>query len=105
MGATQAILSSVFTIFFYAIVVAAVWKLFQIGAELVEIKTILSDIRKSAGNPLARPAAPLASVSAPAPVIAPPAGPISLESAEALLREVAAESHAIEAAGTPKITA
>ncbi len=107
MGATQAILSSVFTIFFYAIVIAAVWKLFQIGTELVEIKTILSDIRKSAGNPLARPAS-LAPAASPVPASVPPpvlAGPISLESAEALLREVAAESHALEANETPRITA
>jgi hypothetical protein len=85
----QAIFSSVMTIFFYAIVIAAVWKLFQIATDLGEIKTILADIRRAAGKPVAPPQA----------------GPISLESAEALLREVGAESHAQAAGEHPKTTA
>ena len=89
MGSTQFILSSVMSIFFYAMVVAAVWKLFQIGTDLGEIKTILADIRRNAASPLAKPV----------PSAFP--GPISLESAEALLRQVGAESHALAEAGPP----
>jgi hypothetical protein len=88
VGPTQAILSSVMSIFFYVIVIAAVWKLFQIGTVLGEIKTILADLRRNAASPIAKPVP-----------FAPPAlpGPISLESAEALLREVAAESQVLAA--------
>jgi hypothetical protein len=89
VGATQVILSSVMSIFFYAIIVAAVWKIFQIATELGEIKTILADIRRNAASPIAKP------VPSPVP------GPISLESAEALLRQVGAESHALAEAGPP----
>lgn len=83
MGMTQAILSSVMTIFFYAVVAAALWKLFQIATDLGEIKTMLADMRRAQGSSSVRPTSS----------IAPPSGPISLESAEALLREVAAEAH------------
>jgi hypothetical protein len=72
----QEIVSGMMTILFYAAVALAAWKLFDIAKELGEIKAILLDIRRGA-----------------APV-SPADGPISLESAEALLREVAAESHA-----------
>jgi len=75
------------SIFFYAIMIAAVWKIFQIATELGEIKTILADIRRNAASPIAKP------------IVSVPPGPISLESAEALLRQVAAESHAL--AGPP----
>jgi hypothetical protein len=118
VGAMQAIISGVMTIFFYAIVIAAVWKVFQATSELTEIKKLLTDIRHNTSNPVlsaqavAAPA-PAVSASVPQPVahtpIAPtpvavapppvnpmPAGPISLEAAEALLREVAAESAALE---------
>jgi hypothetical protein len=71
------------SIFFYAIMIAAVWKIFQIATELGEIKTILADIRRNAASPIAKPV----------PSAFP--GPISLESAEALLRQVGAESHAL----------
>lgn len=101
MGPVQAIMSSVMTIFFYAMVIAAVWKLFQVGADLGEIKQILSDIRSNVTNP-AKPMPVAAVIPAPPPILA---GPISLESAEALLREVAAESHALAAAEPPKTTA
>jgi hypothetical protein len=77
----QAILSGVMTAFLYAMVVAFVWKVFQISTDLGEIKTLLKEMRQTPATPV------------PAP-----AGPISLESAEALLREVAAESR-------PKTTA
>jgi hypothetical protein len=80
----EAIMTGGMTVFFYALVVAAVWKLFQVASDLAEIKTLLSDIRRNTTN------------SSSAPVAAPLAmpGPISLESAEALLREVGAESEA-----------
>ena len=101
MGPFQAILSGAITLSFYAIVVAAVWRMFQMASDLGEIKKILADIRRntSTPEPAVRPAAPV-------PLVAPPAaaGPISLESAEALLREVAAESQA-RAAEPSKTTA
>lgn len=92
MGPMQAIMSGVITIMFYAMVIAAVWKLFLMAGDLSEIKTLLTDIRRNTAGPVAAQAV---SVAAPAP--APPvlAGPISLESAEALLREVAEEEHAL----------
>jgi len=99
----QAIMSGVITVFFYAMVIAAVWKLFLIATDLGEIKTLLADIRRNtAGSAPAAvvPAAPVASAPAPPPVLA---GPISLESAEALLREVAEEEHALSQ--QPKTTA
>ena len=108
MGPMQAIMSGVITIMFYAMVIAAVWKLFLMAGDLSEIKTILSDIRRNTAAPGASPAlATAAPVSAATPVAgtvasSPPppvpailSGPISLESAEALLREVAAEEHAL----------
>jgi hypothetical protein len=85
VGPMQAILSGVITIFFYAMVIAAVWKLFQMAGDLSEIKTLLTDIRRNSASPAA---------AAPAPAPAPPeilAAPMSLESAEALLRQIAAE--------------
>ena len=80
------ILSGAMTVLFYTLIVGAVWKLFQMATDLSEIKTLLSDIRRNTTK----------STGAPVPSTAPPAlaGPISLESAEALLREVAAESEA-----------
>jgi hypothetical protein len=76
----QAILSGVISIFFYAMIIAAVWKLFQVASDLGEIKNLLIEMRRAKPIP-----PPIAST-----------GPISLESAEALLREVAAESQAVE---------
>jgi hypothetical protein len=106
VGPMQAIMQGVITIFFYGMVIAAVWKLFMMAGDLAEMKTILSDIRRNTANPAGAvnpvPAA-LAAVSKPAPVPPVLAGPISLESAEALLREVAAEEHAL--AQQPKTTA
>lgn len=106
VGPMQAIMSGVITIMFYALVIAGVWKLFLMAADLGEIKTLLADIRRNTASPaVANPvlaAAPTAvATSAPAPPIL--AGPISLESAEALLREVAAEEHAL--AQQPKTAA
>ena len=85
----QNLMTTAMGLFSYALVIAAVWKLFQIGTDLAEIKKLLTDTRTVA-NP--------APIPPPKPVaISPlPAGPISLESAEALLREVAAESHSLE---------
>jgi hypothetical protein len=91
LGMMQALMSSVMAIFFYALIIVAVWKLFQIATELGEIKTLLSDQSRAKTNPLPPPAV----AAAYSPVSA-PSGPISLESAEALLREVAAESHSLE---------
>lgn len=98
MGAMEAIISGVMSIFVYALVVTAVWKLFQIATELGEIKALL---KENVRPPAAAASVHAASVrSAPAQAPAPPpieVGPISLESAEALLREVEAESHALDA--------
>jgi hypothetical protein len=109
-GPMQAIMQGVITIFFYAVVIAAVWKVFLIAADLSEMKAILADIRKNTASPAAamRPMEshlPVPPAAVPTPPPAPPpvlAGPISLESAEALLREVAAEEHALAAAQQPK---
>lgn len=114
MGPMQAVMSGVITIVFYAMVIAAVWKLFMMAADLGEIKTLLTDIRRNTTGPaaIASPVPAVGSVAVasavpagvaqaapvtPAPAPAPPvlAGPISLESAEALLREVAAEEQAL----------
>jgi len=104
VGPMQAIMSGVMTIFYYAMVIAAVWKLFQVASDLGEIKTHLTEMRRTTPIPVPPPAQAVAAPSMPVP---PPvmAGPISLESAEALLREVEAESHALAAAETTKITA
>jgi hypothetical protein len=84
-------MSGVMTMFLFAMVIVTVWKLFQVSGELNEIKTLLTEIRRT--TPAAKPVETAA-----------PSGPISLESAEALLREVAAESQAM-AAERPKTTA
>ena len=104
VGPMQAIMSGVMTIFFYAMVIAAVWKLFQVASDLGEIKTLLNEMRRTVPTPVAPPTQAVAAAPVPAP---PPvmAGPISLESAEALLREVEAESHALAAAEAPRTTA
>jgi hypothetical protein len=105
VGPLQAIMSGVMTIFYYAMVIAAVWKLFQVATDLGDIKKMLSEMRQSAPAP-AVPAPRPVGAAAPPPVYTQPpvmAGPISLESAEALLREVEAESHAL-AAQPPKTT-
>ena len=107
MGPMQAIMSGVMTIFYYAMVIAAVWKLFQVATDLGEIKTMLAEMRRTSPAAVmapiaaAMPATPV-QASTPPPVLP---GPISLESAEALLREVEAESHALAAAERPKATA
>ena len=82
MGQFQAIFSGVISIFFDALIIAGVWKIFKVGEELNEIKTMLADLRREAA--IGAPAAP-PTLGAPLP------GPISLASAEALLREVASE--------------
>jgi len=92
----EAIMSGVMTIFLYAMVVASVWKLFQVAADLGEIKTLLTEMRRT--TPAAKPV----ETPTPPPVLA---GPISLESAEALLRQVEAESLALTAAEHRKTTA
>jgi hypothetical protein len=112
----QAILSGVISIFYYAMVIAAVWKLFQVATDLSEIKALLTQMRQTApaaaSAPAIRPnpqtvAATAPTPAVPAPVSVPPvlSEPISLESAEALLREVAAESEALSAAERLKTTA
>lgn len=100
MGPMQAIMSGVMTIFYYALVIAAVWKVFQVATDLGEIKTLLIEMRRTAPTPAMKSVDTVA--SAPPAILA---GPISLESAEALLREVAAESHALSAVEPPKTTA
>jgi hypothetical protein len=99
VGPMQAIMSGVMTIFYYAMVIAAVWKLFQVATDLGEIKTMLAEMRRTASIPEAKPITST-TAAAPPPILA---GPISLESAEALLREVEAESNAL--AAQPKTTA
>jgi hypothetical protein len=94
LGAMQAIMSGVMTMFLFAMVIVTVWKLFQVSGELNEIKTLLTEMRRTTP--------PAKSTPTPPPILA---GPISLESAEALLREVAAESHALAAAEPPNTTA
>lgn len=104
MGPMQAIMTSVMTIFFYAMVIAAVWKLFQVAADMGEIKTILSDIRRNTGAKTGQavvPAAAPAYSASQAPILA---APMSLESAEALLREIDSEPHAVSA-NSPETTA
>ena len=88
MDFMQALLSSANALIYYAALIAVVWKLFQISADMAEIKTLLKDGSKNQATAVPRTAA--------APASVPEAGPISLESAEALLRQVAAESHALE---------
>lgn len=106
MGPMQAIMSGVMTIFYYSIVIAAVWKLFQVATDLGEIKTMLSEMHRTTILPLVKPVEPsFATPSAAPPLPQVMAGPISLASAEALLREVEAESHALAAAELPKTTA
>lgn len=105
MGPMQAIMSGVITILFYGMVIAAVWKLFLMAGDLSEIKTLLTDIRRNTTSPAATSPVPVAPVAASTPAPAPSpilAGPISLESAEALLREVAEEEQAL--AQRPKTT-
>jgi hypothetical protein len=90
----QAIMNGVITIFFYAMVIAAVWKLFLMAGDLSEIKTLLSDIRRNTAGPAVAPVVPAPAATSSAPAPAPPpilSRPMSLESAEALLREIAAE--------------
>jgi hypothetical protein len=102
----QAIVSGMLSSFVYAMLVSAVWKLFQMSADLGEIKKILSDIRGAGNFPAQSPAPGVSAVNTTPAVTPPPAlpvaGPISLESAEALLREVAAESQALAAAERPR---
>ena len=93
MGSMDAIMSGVMTMFLFAMVIVTVWKLFQVSGDLNEIKTLLTEMRRTTP--------PAKSTPTPPPILA---GPISLESAEALLREVAAESQAM-AAEPPKTTA
>lgn len=97
MGSMEAIMSGVMTIFLYAMVVASVWKLFQMAADLGEIKTLLTEMRRT--TPAIKP---IETTPTPPPILA---GPISLESAEALLRQVEAESQALAAAERSKTTA
>ena len=116
----QAVLQGVITIFFYAMIIAALWKLFMMAADIGEIKKLLADIRSNTAAPALKAAevpasvqvaaiptaavpvatAPVAAAPPPPPVPI-PAGPISLESAEALLREIEAEERAL-AAQPPK---
>jgi len=106
VGPMEAIMSGVMTIFYYAMVIAVVWKLFQVATDLGEIKTMLSEMRRTAIVPQVKPAEPSFATPSAAPPLPPVmAGPISLASAEALLREVEAESHALAAAQSPKTTA
>jgi hypothetical protein len=114
VGPMQAVMQGVITIFFYAMVIAAVWKLFMMAADIGEIRKLLTDIRSNTAPPALRavevpagvqiaaiPAAPIAVATTPIAAAPPPppiaAGPISLESAEALLREIEAEERALAA--------
>lgn len=99
MGSMEGIMSGVMTICFYAIVLAVVWKVNQVAADLSEIKTLLVEQCRTSAPPAAKP------LQATVPVPPPPPGPISLESAEALLRQVEAESHVRAAGERPKTTA
>ena len=98
MGSMEGIVSGIMTICFYVIVLAVVWKVYQMAADLSEIKKLLVEQCRTAALPAAKP------LQAVAPVPR-PSGPISLESAEALLRQVEAESHVLAAGEPPKTTA
>ncbi len=123
MGPMQAVMQGVITIFFYAMVIAAVWKLFMMAADIGEIKKLLADIRSNTAAPALRtsevpasvpaaaiPAAAVPVATAPVATAPPPppppvpAGPISLESAEALLREIEAEERALAAQSSKPVT-
>ena len=47
MEPLQFIISGVFTIIGYGMILFAVYKIFQIGTEVTEIKTLLQDIRRN----------------------------------------------------------
>jgi hypothetical protein len=97
VGPMEAIMSGVMTIFYYVMVIAVVWKLFQVATDLGEIKSLLIEMRRT--TPAIKP---IETTPTPPPILA---GPISLESAEALLRQVEAESQALAAAEHRKTTA
>ena len=86
MGPIEALMSGVMTVFFYALVVAAVWKIFQMVSELGEIKTILSDIRRNMASPAAKPAEAVLPTAppptAPPPTAQPEARPTALPATE-----------------------
>ena len=112
MGFVQTLVSGLLSIVAYGLLMAAVYKIFQLHTEMGEIKALLKDIRNNTDAPrapLASAPAPqavqAAPIPAPAPISAPtiaPAAPspipselsqpMSVESAEALLRQVAMES-------------
>jgi hypothetical protein len=97
VGPMEAIMSGVMAIFSYGMITAMLWKVFQVSKDVSEIKVLLKDLRNPA--PAAKPISPPVAAAVPPPVMA---GPISLESAEALLREVEAESHALASEPTRK---
>ena len=77
----QAFLGEIFSILGYALLIAAVYKLFQIGADLGEIKTLLM---KSGKAPASDPVMPVA------------VGDSAAEYAQNLLRSVSAETRRTE---------
>jgi len=77
-----AALSSVASMLFLTMVVAGVYKLFQVATLLSEMKDLLLDIKRNTNSqPLATPPS------------TPFSGPITLESAENLLRAVSELDH------------
>lgn len=98
----EVIMGGITTIFYFAIVVAAMWKLFQIASDLSQIKTTLIEMRQQHPTSVPKAVPPVPARASQPPELA---GPISLESAEALLREVAAESQALEATERPHTNA
>lgn len=97
MASMEGIMSGIMTLCFYAIVLAVTLKVYQMAADLGEIKTLLVELRRTSAPPAAKSLEVVAPASPP-PVL------ISLESAEALLRQVEAESHVL-AAERPKTIA
>ena len=91
MDLAQTFLSEIFVIFGYALLGAAVYKLFQIGAELGEIKALL---QKSTRNASLGPAVS----STVSPAVSSAGDDSATEYAEKLLRSLQAESAHSESA-------
>ena len=72
-GIAQAMVSSVVALVAYAVVLAGVYKVFQMAGELSEIKDLLRDIKRNTQDPLV-------------PDRAPPVAPAVPQSHEDLLR-------------------
>jgi hypothetical protein len=50
LGAIQTVIGSVLTLLVYGLVIASVYKVFQIGKDVTEIKSLVSDIKLNMQN-------------------------------------------------------